>query len=153
MSLKRTLLKDLSLKMHKNLSKQVKTYSIAPRSPYTPLLQHIFTSLSIYFSPPLSLNLSWSHLQGSHPSFVLLLPFTSSCLCLQLCFLSTSAGGSCPQHFSPVSPLRCFTAPHIYPLHLHPIFPVHFFHVHLFFCLTFTISLLHIGCASIFIAF
>lgn len=126
-------LSSFCLYMHKMFqlsprSKQLKTRS-ASHFPYSPTWAHIFLlSLSIYFlplpsaSPPL-LNPSSSHLQGSHPSFVLLPP-PPTCLCLYLCFLSTSAGGSRPQHFSSFSSFCCFAAPHTSPLHLHPIFPL-----------------------------
>ena len=69
-----------------------------------PSCSHISLSpLSIYFSPrlspsPPSLNPSRSHLQGSHPSFVLLPPPPPPpspphvSVCISVCFLSTSAG-------------------------------------------------------------
>lgn len=80
--------------MHKK-TKQVKTCRVPPRSPSTPLLQHIFTALSIYFSPPaFSFGLRRSIRAGPTCREAIHPVFSSSC--------SPPRVSVCPQHFSTV---------------------------------------------------
>lgn len=72
---------------------------------------HISLLSLTLFSPPLSLsspslNLSRSHLQGNHPSFVLLPSLTSSCLCQCLCLFSVNL---CRERTSPASFILLFS--------------------------------------------
>lgn len=99
--------------------------------------------LSTYFSP-LSLNPDSSHQQGRHPYLfsTVLLPFTSTCLCLfSVCFLSASTGGSCLKPFSSSSPLlhnslySSFTSPSPFPPN---------FLSSIYICAPFFVTLLHI---------
>lgn len=69
----------------------------------------MFTSLSIYSCPRLLHRLHHSAVAGPTCGEASILPFTSTRLRLELCFLSTSAGEDFPQRTSHPSPL------HVYP--------------------------------------